>query len=167
MHARDHVLRLAFDPAGPPAGGSGREPDPVEPAPNRLPEPERLAVLGLDRRTLKLVGLVVAMGWLVFVFGRAVADSEAVSQRVAGLRAGNAVVERQLQARDSELAVVQSDAFVALQARAFGVGTPQEQVFTLRPGSSSAPQLPVLGEAPTSAGSTGPLDAWLNLLFGP
>jgi hypothetical protein len=167
MNPRDHVLRLAFEPVDARAEESRRDSDPVGPAPSRVPSPERLSVLGLDRRTLTLVGLVIAVGWLVFVFGRAVADSEAVSQREAGLRAGNAVVERQLQARTSELAVVQSDAFVTLQARAFGVGTPQEQVFALRPGLSPAPQLPVLGEAPAPASATGPLDAWLNLLFGP
>jgi hypothetical protein len=163
MRSPDHALRLAFEPAPFRSEESARDLDPL-PEP---PSPARLPVLGLDRRTLTLVALAIVAAWLVFVFGRAVADSEAVSQREAALRAGNAVIERQLEARQAELTIVQSDAFGALQARAFGLGTPQEQVFALRPGTSPAPGLPLLGETPSGSGDVSPLDAWLDLLFGP
>lgn len=131
----------------------------------RAPQP-RLGVAGLDRRTITVaIGLLV-VAWIVLVFARAVSQSNQVAAQAAGLRAEDAAIARQVADRQAELAVIQSPAFIALEARAYGYGTPKEQVFALRPGAPSPPVITPLGADPAPAGPTRPLDAWLQLLLG-
>jgi len=148
-----------------PAGDDARQ----VPARSGRPDgrvPERIPIAGLDRRSVVLLTACLIVAWLVFVFSRAVADSATATQRVAELRAGNATIEQRLEARQTELAIVQSPAFVALQARAYGLGSPKEQVFSLNPGAPPPPSITPLGEEARSARGPSPLDAWLDLLFG-
>ncbi len=128
--------------------------------------PERIPIAGLDRRSLVLLTACLIVAWLVFVFSRAVADSTTATQRVAELRAGNATIEQRLEARQAELSIVQSPAFVALQARAYGLGTAREQVFSLNPGAPPPPSITPLGDEARSAPAKSPLEEWLDLLFG-
>jgi cell division protein FtsB len=120
-----------------------------------------------DRRALALVALVVLVAWLVFVFGRAVADSKAATERAERARAENAAIELRLEARQAELETIQSPAFIALQARTYGMGTAREQVFGLEAGAPAPPAVPLLGEQPAAAAPPSSLDDWLDLLFGP
>jgi hypothetical protein len=76
-------------------------------------------------------------------------------------------MERRLESRQVELTTIQSPAFVALQARTFGIGSAREQVFGLEPGAPPPPSIPMLGEEPATADQSSPLDDWLDLLFGP
>jgi len=127
---------------------------------------ERLPVLGLDRRTLAIVVAALIVVWLVFIFGRAITDSAAASDQADSLRAQNAVLAAQLQARQDELAIVRSPAFIALEARAYGLGQPHEQVFSLRPGAPTPGPVVALGEDPAAKAPRSPLDAWMLLLIG-
>ena len=139
----------------PPAAGATASADQV-----------RLGVAGLDRRTIALVASVVVVAWLVLVFGRAIAQSNQVSGEAAALRVQDAALAQQVADRQSELAVIQSPAFLALEARAYGYGTPHEQVFALQPGAPPPPSITPLGAAPSPAPPPTPLEAWLHLLLG-
>jgi cell division protein FtsB len=122
---------------------------------------------GIGRRYLALaIGLVVVV-WVGFVFARAIAVSNAAAAQAAALRADNAARAERLAAEQQELVTVQSEPFVRLQARAYGVGQPGEQPFALAsPAASPRPIVP-LGAAPAPTEQPSPLDAWLTLLFGP
>ena len=156
-------LRFAYERAGHEA--SSRVTAPVSRSGTPATDPSSSP--WFDRRALLLLILVVAVAWLVFVFGRAVADSKAATERADRARAENAALERRLDSRQVELATVQSPAFVTLQARTFGIGSSREQVFGLEPGAPPPPSIPMLGEEPAAAGQSSPLDDWLDLLFGP
>ncbi|HEX5451485.1 MAG TPA: hypothetical protein VFW86_03770 [Candidatus Limnocylindrales bacterium] len=131
------------------------------------PGPILSAPLGLNRRYLALLlGLAVVV-WVAFVFARAVGASNAASAQAVALRQENAARQARLAAEQQELLTVQSDAFVRLQARAYGVGQAGEQPFALAsPVASPRPIVP-LGATPAPADRPSPFDAWLTLLFGP
>ncbi len=142
--------------------GSGR-PGSRTPAPPAQP---RLGIAGLDRRTITLAVAALMVGWLVLVFGRAIAQSNQVAAQAAILRVQDANLAQQVSERQSELSVIQSPAFLALEARAYGYGKPREQVFAVQPGAPPPPALTLLGAEPSPAPPPGPLEAWLRLLIG-
>jgi len=149
--------------------------DSVEPA-----NPERSRPSGPDLAALSIAGITrrrVAWGlaagvsvWIVLIFARQVSDASAATDRANHLRAENASISEQVAALQQEYSLVQGQPFIQQQARAYGLGTSHERPFRLAadalplsanaPGSSSV----ALG-ANASAGS--PLEAWLELLFGP
>ena len=118
------------------------------------------------RRVAFAVGVVVVV-WIVLVFGRAVASQASASGRADAMRAENAAKAEQLAASQRELAIVQSPAFVRLQARAYGLGDAGERIFTLQPGSPAPRRITLLGGPAPGAQPPTPLDAWLALFFGP
>ncbi len=126
----------------------------------------RLGIAGLDRRTLTLVGAALLVAWLVLVFGRAISQSNEVAAEAAMLRTQDAALSQQVADRQAELSVIQSPAFLALEARAYGYGKSSEQVFALQPGAPAPPSITPLGAEPSPAPPPAPLDAWLQLLVG-
>ncbi len=142
------------------AGGS----DPLGPPAPPLATP---GLPGLTRRRVAFVlgGLVVL--WIVLVFGRAMASQAAATARAEGLRADNAAREARLAEGQRELRIVQSPAFVRLQARAYGLGEPGERIFLLTPTGSDPRPIAPLGGPLEPAPPASPLDAWLTLFFGP
>ncbi len=133
---------------------------------SQTPAQPRLGIAGLDRRTITLAVAALMVGWLVLVFGRAIAQSNQVAAQAAILRVQDANLAQQVSERQSELSVIQSPAFLALEARAYGYGKPREQVFALQPGAPPPPALTPLGAEPSPAPPPGPLEAWLRLLIG-
>lgn len=146
-------------PVGDQARGSGRAP--IDPAALPLP--------GLSRRKLATIAGVVAAAWLVLAFGRQVGEASAASNRADDLRAGNAALRQDVATLQRDLARVQDGRFIALEARAFGLGGPGEVPFTLE---ANAPSLGP--DAPGSAGvrlgvthdARSPIEVWLSLIFG-
>ena len=126
----------------------------------------KLGVAGLDRRTIALVASIAVVVWLVLVFGRAIAQSNQVAGEAAALRAQDATLGQQVAQQQAELAVIQSPAFLALEARAYGYGKPHEQVFALQPGAPAPPSITPLGAEPSPAPPPTPLQAWMELLLG-
>ena len=148
---------------------TGLDSPPRAPSPAAATAPAeqlRLGVAGLDRRTIALVASVLVVSWLVLVFGRAIAQSNQVSGEAAALQVQDAALAQQVADRQSELAVIQSPAFLALEARAYGYGTQHEQVFALQPGAPAPPSITPLGAAPSPPPRPTPLEAWLHLLLG-
>jgi len=111
-----------------------------------------------------IVGVVVA-AWIVLAFGRTLTTLNAATERQSQMAAEAAALVRRLDAGNREFALVQSDGFQRFQARAFGMGAPGEQVFSLDPDIAPPPIVP-LGGPTTETLAQAPLDAWLTLLFG-
>ena len=117
------------------------------------------------RSQLLALGLLVVAFWLVLVFGRALGQLNEATQRQHTAASEAAALQLQLEAGRRELALVQNDAFQLLQARALGMGGPGELVFTLS-GDVPPPAIVPLSQSDAASVKTGPLEAWLELLFG-
>jgi hypothetical protein len=144
-------------------------PPPEEPQPPRL-DPATLPMPSLSRRRVVTAAGVIAAALLALSFVRQVGEATAATDRAMELRAGNATLREDVARLERDLGHVQDERFIKLQARAYGLGGPKELPFALAPG---APAL--ADDAPGSAAvrlgaeprETGPLDAWLEVLFGP
>jgi hypothetical protein len=148
-------------PERPAAEAPPSQPPRVDPA--SLPMP-------ISRRRLSLltVGLVVTL--LVMAFGREVAAAAAASDRAAQLRTANAGLRSDLANLQADMGRVQGDPYIAIAARSYGLGAKHEIPFVLAPGAATLPP-DAPGSAALRVGAApavrSPLDAWLDLLFGP
>lgn len=117
------------------------------------------------RTQLFALGILIVAFWLVVVFGRALGqlNDATVRQQAAAAEAGT--LQAQLEAGRREVALVQTDAFQRLQARSLGMGERGELVFTLT-SEGPPPQIVPLGQRDATSATQGPLEAWLELLFG-
>jgi hypothetical protein len=154
------------------SSGTARRTDAVprgrRPARRTSPEPARRRQShSFTRSRLALLGGTLLVVWIVIVFGRAVADSAASSARAEAVRRDTAAAALQLLDEQTELALIQTPAYIRLEARAYGYGQAGERAFALEPGGPPAPVITPLGADPVAAGPRSPLDAWLQLLFGP
>ncbi len=123
-------------------------------------------------RPRRLHAILIAIGliaiWLAFVFARALGDLDQATARQQAIAQEAVALQARLDADHRELALVQTDAFQALQARAYGLGGPGELVFSLPQDAPSPAPITPLGGSPADASASGatPLDAWLEILFG-
>jgi cell division protein FtsB len=120
----------------------------------------------LTRRHLMLAAGGLVSAWIALVIAGAVGDSSAVNQRAAALRQENAALQARLEMTRREVELVQSEPYVDLEARAFGMGRGNERAFSLQPGAPPPQRLRLLGEDPDKTVASSPLDDWLDLLFG-
>lgn len=152
-------------------------PRPATPAPANAParqeaplDPATLPMPSLSRRRLVTAAGVLLAGVLLLGFARQVSDASAASARATNLRTANAALRDEVARLAADLGHVQDVRFIRLEGRAFGLGGPREIPFALAAG---APAL--AADAPGSASvrlgaiphPRGPLDAWLEALFGP
>ena len=149
-----HVPGEHDDFAGPPGG----------------PDLSGLPVTGFTRRRVALLGAGLLAAWVVITFARQVGDASAATTRLEGLGAANAALAGQVAGLEREYELIQGDAWIRQQARAYGLGSGREIPFTLGPGAPAlAPDAP--GSAALRLGaqtaSRSPLESWLTLLFGP
>ncbi len=113
------------------------------------------------------VGGVILTVWLVVIFGRAIADSNALSQRQVQESAINAQLRAEVDAGRSEIEFIKTEPFLEFQARAVGMGAAGDRAFALEPGAPSPRPLTPLGaDHPQTDVTTTPLEDWLQLLFG-
>lgn len=143
---------------------------PPEDAPATPPSLPSVAVAGLSRKRLAWIVACVVAGWILLTFARQVGEAADATARADRARAENGSIAAELARLQGELAYIQQPRFVAQQARAYGVGGRREHPFTLQVGS---PPLPA--DAPGSASQRvgyraterSPLQAWIQVLFGP
>lgn len=112
------------------------------------------------------VALLIVGAWLVVVFADALTELNDAEARAAEVRAESVLIEELIAARRDESVLAQSDAFMAMQARAFGMGLPGERPFALEADAPAAPPVVPLGGEAANSGAGTPLEAWLRLLFG-
>lgn len=118
------------------------------------------------RAYVVFAAVLIVSVWLVLVFGRALTDLNVATERAAAVTAESAALEARLEAGRREVELVQSDGFMAMQARAYGMGRPGERAFALEPGAPVAPSITPLGAVSASSRPLTPLESWLRLLFG-
>jgi hypothetical protein len=160
-----------------PSGSEATESKPERTVPLLIPLPARgeaalagLPITGITRKRLGwLLGACVAV-WVLLLFVRQVGDASAAQARADHIERENAVLATRVEALARERDLVQQSAFVALEARGYGLGTTRERPFVLAPGAPSLPP-----DAPGSAtlrvghveDAGTPLESWLEILFGP
>jgi cell division protein FtsB len=167
-HPNERAAELPDSIESPERDRPATRPDPVERSPG--PDLAGLTVAGFTRRRVAWILATVVSIWIVAVFARQVGDAGAAVDRADRLRLENAGLASQVEDLQQELDLVQRQEFVEQQARANGLGGKGEHPFVLGP---DAPPLDVdaAGSAAVRLGATpvrgAPLDAWLDLLFGP
>lgn len=110
-----------------------------------------------------MAGLLIA-GWVAISFGSALVQVDAAQHEAAEVRAANQTLEAELAAGREEIAIIQTDSFLALQSRAFGMGDAGERSFALAAGAM-VPRIVPLASDPESSAPRAPLDEWLDLLL--
>jgi cell division protein FtsB len=128
-----------------------------------------LPVAGLTRRRVAILLAALLAAWVIVLFARQVGEASEATARADAMRASNGQLEVEVSALESELALIQRQAFIAQAARQYRLGKAREIPFAL---ADDAPALPA--DAPGSGlvrlGSTtrqpSPLDAWARLLLG-
>ncbi len=129
-----------------------------------------LPVAGLTRRRIALLLGALVAAWVIVLFAHQVGQASEASAKAQAMRTSNAGLAANVAALQSELALIQRQAFVEQQARSYRLGTAQEIPFTL---ADNAPSLSP--DAPGSAGvrlgavteKPSPIEQWIRLLFGP
>ncbi len=129
-----------------------------------------LPVAGLTRRRIALLLGALVAAWVLLLFAHQVGQASEAAAKADAMRTANAALATNVAALKSELDLIQRQAFVEQQARAYRLGTAREIPFTL---ADNAPPLP--SNAPGSAGvrlgavtvQPSPLEQWIRLLFGP
>ena len=129
-----------------------------------------LPVAGLTRRRIALLLGALVAAWVILLFAHQVGQASEASAKAEEMRVSNAALQANVVALQSELQLIQRQAFVEQQARAYRLGTAREIPFSL---ADNAPSLPP--DAPGSAGvrlgavtdKPSPLEQWIQLLFGP
>jgi cell division protein FtsB len=135
-----------------------------------LPSLSSLPIVGLSRRRLAFVAAGLVTVWIVAAFARQVGEASAATARLEGLEASNTRLAGQVSALQREYELIQRQAWIEQQARAYGLGSRRDVPFALAAGAPSlAPDAP--GSAAVRLGAepdtTTPLESWLTLLFGP
>lgn len=120
----------------------------------------------LSRRSLVLSGALLAVVWLVLVFGSALADVDAAHRRAEQTRADNAALQERLEQGRAEIELMQTDEFLRQQARAYGMGERGERAFALEAGTPLMEPIPPLGISLEPPAARSPLEEWFLLLFG-
>ena len=149
---------------------TGSTPSPDERAPaTGEPDLATLPIVGLTRRRMATLLGVALVAWVVILFARQVTDAAAATGKAEAMVAANDARRAEVAGLEHELEVIQEPAFIAQQARGYGLGSAHEIPFSLAPGASPLPS-----DAPGSASvrlgaptSVSPLERWLTLLFGP
>ena len=128
-----------------------------------------LSVAGITRRRIAIFMAALLCAWIVLALSRQVGEAADAISRARELSAANQALSAQIQTLTEERTLIQQQTYIEIAARAHGLGGRNEHPFSLAanaptlapdaPGSASA----ALGASPTV---TGPLDAWLTLLFG-
>jgi hypothetical protein len=128
-----------------------------------------IGIAGLTRSRILWFVALLMIGWVVAGFIGQAGDTVRATERAATVKADNAALEARVAALREQIALVGESAWVAQQARSYGLGSARETQFILAP---DAPPLPA--DAPGSAErrlgtvheERPPLESWLELLFG-
>jgi cell division protein FtsB len=144
--------------------------DPVAAATNDGIDLSALSIAGITRRRVGWVAAALLSAWIVVVFARQAGDAASASSRAEQTARDNAALAAEVASLERELAIIEKPSYIAQQARAYGLGSPQEIPFTLD-ASVPAPGPDAPGSAALRVGAhedrPTPLESWLSLLFGP
>ena len=129
-----------------------------------------LSIAGITRRRVGWAAAGLFAVWIVIVFARQAGDAAAAAGRAVQLAHDNAALAAEVESLQSEVDLIVRPNYVALRARAYGLGAPNEIPFRLDP-TVPAPADGAPGSASVRLGAEAdrqtPLESWLSLLFGP
>lgn len=120
----------------------------------------------LERRAAGTLLVLIVAVLLIIVFAGALAEANELNARAAAARQQTLELKLQVEAGRREIVAIQTDAFLSLLARAFGMGDVVEHPFGLRPGAPPPRAIVPLGTTPDPIEASTPLDDWLDLLLG-
>lgn len=130
----------------------------------------QLSVAGITRRRVGWVAAGLISAWIVIVFARQTSEASAAAARADQIAVDNVNLAAEVASLEQELQMIERPEYIALQARAVGIGAENEIAFTLDP-SIPEPASDAPGSAALRVGADehtrSPLDSWLSLLFGP
>ncbi len=130
-----------------------------------------LGIAGIRSRHVAVVGVAIIVAWVLISFAGQVSEAASAAERTERIRAENAVLAADALALERELQIVAGPAWVAQQARGYQLGEGDERAFRLAPGApvlpADAPGSPTVRLGATTERQLSPLEAWLELLFGP
>ena len=137
--------------------------------PARRPAPPERPVrvrIPASRGGIAWIAVLIIIGsFLAVQVGRQVYASWSIGQQADAVRAEIAAIEARNAALREELAYLQSDAYIAAEARRLlNLGLPGEHVLIIPPGAEAALP-PALAEKPEPAKPM--IEQWLELFFGP
>jgi hypothetical protein len=167
--ARPRKHDPAPDPSEADAGGDGDDREPEAPQ-AAVPDLSALPIAGIGRRQLALILGAVATVWIVVLFARQIGDASAASTKSEDLAAANETLRDDIEGYRRELALIQRQEYILIQARGYGLGKGREIPFSL---AADAPSLPpdAPGSAAVRVGAdverATPFERWMELLFGP
>jgi cell division protein FtsB len=148
---------------------TGGSVDPAEAAADGI-DLSSLSVAGITRRRVGWAAAALMSAWILIVFARQAGEAASASNRVDQIARDNAALAAEVASLENELAIIERPEYISQQARAYGVGSPQEIPFTLDP-SVPDPGPAAPGSASLRVGARDdrptPLESWLSLLFGP
>ena len=129
-----------------------------------------LSIAGITRRRVGWTVAALLSAWIVVVFARQAGEAATASNRADEIARDNAALAAEVASLEHELEIIGRPEYISQQARAYGVGSPQEIPFTLDPSvPDPGPDAP--GSAALRVGAREdrptPLESWLSLLFGP
>lgn len=128
-----------------------------------------LPVAGLTRRRIAILIASLVAAWVIVLFARQVSEASEATARADAMRIANVQLAAEVSALESELALIQKQAYIALAARQYRLGDPKEIPVTL---ADDAPALPpdapgsALVRLGTKTEQPSPLESWGRLLFG-
>ena len=126
----------------------------------------RSGIPAIGGRALAIVlGLALVVGVLVVFSGTLTRSTDAEAAE-AQARAERDLMAAEVAAGRLELDYVRSDEFIEWQARAYGLGTADEQLFRLPEDAPSPEPVVPIGPLEDTAPAKAPFDAWMELLFG-
>ena len=161
-------------PVEPRGDAAGRPPRvvglPGAPTPTGEAALAGLPVTALTKRRVGWLAAAMVTVWVLALFVRQVSDASAAQSRADLIRRENQELATEVDALSAEKDLVGQDAYMAFEARAYGLGDQRERRFVLAPGAPSlAPDAP--GSAALRVGLVvemrTPLESWLEILFGP
>ena len=160
------MVQQETDPVAPPGTSLALAPAGADRAQLMEPRGTPSRAGRLSRRSAAISGSLLATAWLVLVFGSALGDVNAAQRRAQQMRHDNAALQMRLDQGRAEIDLIQTDDFLRLQARAYGMGERGERAFALEAGTPLMEPIVPLGDALTPEPPRSPLDEWLRLLFG-
>jgi len=129
-----------------------------------------LSVAGITRRRIAILMAALLSAWIVLALSRQVGEAAEATNRADQLGRDNQTLSAQIDTLTQERTLIQEQAYIEIEARAHGLGGRQEHPFQLAPDASALPA-DAPGSAAVALGAStdhvAPLDAWLDLLFGP
>ena len=129
-----------------------------------------LSIAGITKRRVGWACAALAAAWILVIFARQASEGATAAARADEVARENTALAAEVAALERELQVIERPAYVAQQARAYGLGTGDEIPFTLDP-SVPRPGPDAPGSASARVGADAervtPLESWLSLLFGP